>query len=210
MGGLQTLMLGNDSDFLATRVSYKLDLRGPSVNVQTACSTSLVAVHVACQSLARRRVRHGAGRRRVGRGPGRAGYLYQDGGIVSPDGHCRAFDAQARGTVSGNGVGVVVLKRLDDALADGDTHPRGDPRHAPSTTTARDKVGFTAPERRGPGGGRSRCAQADRRASSPRTIGYVEAHGTGTAARRSDRDRRAHRGSSAAGPGARPFCASAR
>ena len=90
-------LIGNDKDFLTTRVSYKLNLRGPSVTVQTACSTSLVAVHLACQSLLDRRVRHGAGRRRrASTCRRRTGYLYQEGGILSPDGHCRAFDARAR------------------------------------------------------------------------------------------------------------------
>jgi acyl transferase domain-containing protein len=114
------LLIGNDKDFLPTQVSYKLNLRGPSINVQTACSTSLVAVHLACQSLL-----NGesdivlAGGVSVGTLQ-KTGYQYQQGGIQSPDGHCRAFDVQAKGTNSGNGLGVVVLKRLEDAIADGD------------------------------------------------------------------------------------------
>ena len=114
------IALGNEHDYLATRISYKLDLRGPSLTVQTACSTSLVAVHLAAQSLLRGEcdlaLAGGASvqLREV------TGYLYQQGGIASPDGHCRAFDAAAQGVVSGSGVGVVVLKRLADALADGD------------------------------------------------------------------------------------------
>ena len=110
------------------RVSYKLNLKGPSVNVNTACSTSLVAVHIACQSLldyhCDMALAGGVGIQV----PQKQGYLYQDGGIASPDGHCRAFDARAQGTVSGSGVGIVLLKRLEDALADGDSHPRGDQR----------------------------------------------------------------------------------
>src|SRR6185369_3241248 len=115
------LLLGNDKDFLPTRVSYKLDLKGPSMAVQTACSSSLVAVHLACQNLFL-----GACDMALAGGvsislPQRTGYLYQEGGILSPDGCCRAFDAEARGSVSGSGVGIVVLKRLEDALAQGDT-----------------------------------------------------------------------------------------
>src|SRR6202035_3776909 len=111
---------GNDKDFLPTRVSYKLDLKGPSVNVQTACSTSLVAVHLASQSL-----REGdcdmaiVGGVSVRASQG-TGYRYTAEGIASPDGHCRAFDAEGRGTIAGNGLVVVVLKRLSDAVADGD------------------------------------------------------------------------------------------
>jgi acyl transferase domain-containing protein len=169
--------LGNNKDHLATRVSYKLNLRGPSVNVQTACSSSLVATHLACQSLL-----NGECTLALAGGvcitlPQRRGYLYQEGGIDSPDGHCRAFDAQARGTVSGNGVGIVVLKRLTDALADGDCI------HALIKGSAinndgSSKAGYTAP---------SIPAQADVIAEalavarvSAETIGYVEAHGTGT------------------------------
>ena len=112
------LFLASDKDFLTTRVSYKLNLTGPSVDVQTACSTSLVAVHIACQSLL-------SGECDIALAGGVAiskqvGYLYQNGGIYSPDGHCRAFDANAQGTVSGSGVGIVVLKRLEDALNDGE------------------------------------------------------------------------------------------
>ncbi|MCU0489218.1 MAG: polyketide synthase, partial [Anaerolineales bacterium] len=105
------LNLGNDKDFMPTRTSYKLNLRGPSINVQTACSTSLVAVHLACQSLLSYQcdmVLAGGVNIRL---PQKGGYLYQEGGITSPDGHCRAFDARAAGTVGGNGAGVVVLKR---------------------------------------------------------------------------------------------------
>src|SRR5512143_465994 len=114
-------MLGNEKDYLATRVSYKLDLRGPSLNVVTACSTSLVAVCQAFQSL----VTHQCDMALAGgvtiSVPQRRGYLYQEGFITSPDGHCRAFDADAQGTVFSNGAGIVVLKRLEDARRDGDT-----------------------------------------------------------------------------------------
>src|SRR5262249_35051860 len=118
-GGLQVLLL-NDRDFLATRASYALDLKGPSAVVQTACSTSLVAVHLAvagrlggeCELALAGGVSISV--------PLRAGYVYQEGSVVSPDGHCRAFDAEAAGAIEGNGCGVVVLKRLADARADGD------------------------------------------------------------------------------------------
>src|SRR6185295_18728004 len=113
--------LENDKDALTTNVAYKLNLRGPSFSVQTFCSTSLVATHIACQNL-----RHGecdlalAGGVSI-RVPVQAGYLYQPGDQASPDGHCRTFDAQAAGATFGDGVAIVLLKRLADALADGDT-----------------------------------------------------------------------------------------
>jgi len=113
-------LFGNQSDYLTTRVSYKLNLRGPSLDVQTSCSSSLVAVHLAGQALL-------AGECDLALAGGSAvvvpqgrGYLYQDEGIYSPDGHCRAFSEDARGTVGGSGVAVVALRRLQDALADGD------------------------------------------------------------------------------------------
>src|SRR5512139_2563001 len=119
--GSNTLQVfsGNDKDFLATRTSYKLNLTGPSLSVQTACSTSLVAVHLACQSLL-----SGESDMALAGGvsisfPQKSGYMFREGGILSRDGHCRTFDAAAQGTVLGNGVGIVVLKRLADALADG-------------------------------------------------------------------------------------------
>ena len=111
---------GNDKDVLATRVSYQLNLTGPSMTIQTACSTSLVAVHVACRSL----LGHECDMALAGgvtiEIPHRTGYLYREGEILSRDGHCRAFDADATGTVFSSGAGVVVLRRLEDALADGD------------------------------------------------------------------------------------------
>ncbi|HYD04795.1 MAG TPA: polyketide synthase, partial [Reyranella sp.] len=111
---------GNDKDFLPTRLSYLLNLRGPSVAVQTACSTSLVAVHMACQSLIT-----GCCDMALAGGvsielPHRRGYRFMEGEILSPDGHCRAFDDEAKGTLFGSGVGVVVLRRLEDAVASGD------------------------------------------------------------------------------------------
>ncbi|HKV37620.1 MAG TPA: polyketide synthase, partial [Blastocatellia bacterium] len=105
-----SVVTGNDKDHLAPRVAYKLDLRGPAITVQTACSTSLVAVHLACQSLL-------SGECDIALSGGasirlRPGYVHEEGGILSPDGHCRAFDSEAAGTVPGSGIGVVVLKRL--------------------------------------------------------------------------------------------------
>ncbi|HYP26943.1 MAG TPA: beta-ketoacyl synthase N-terminal-like domain-containing protein [Blastocatellia bacterium] len=113
--------IGNDKDFLPMRVSHRLNLKGPSMDVQSACSTSLVAVHLACQSLMA-----GESDMALAGGvsisfPQKMGYMYQEGGLFSPDGHCRAFDAAGQGTVEGNGAGVVILKRLADAIADGDT-----------------------------------------------------------------------------------------
>ncbi|MEU7894919.1 amino acid adenylation domain-containing protein [Nonomuraea sp. NPDC049152] len=175
VGAFQT-SIGNDKDFVPTRISYKLDLRGPSVSVQTGCSTSLVAVHMACQAL-------GSGECDVALAggatviPQRRGYLHEKGGIKSPDGRCRAFDAAADGTVAGSGAAVVVLKRLDDALADGDVIHAVIRGSAVNNDGAR-KVGFTAPSVEG---------QADVIAEAlavadvdPSTITYVEAHGTGT------------------------------
>jgi amino acid adenylation domain-containing protein len=170
-------MLGGDKDFLATRVSYKLNLRGPSLTVQTACSTSLVAVHLACRSLLGRECDLALAGGVSLAVPQAAGYLYREGGIASPDGHCRAFDAQARGTVSGSGVGVVVLRRLADALA------AGDPIRAVLLGTAINndgagKVGYTAPAVDGQA---EVIAAAQRVAGiAPDDLSYVEAHGTGT------------------------------
>jgi len=175
--GLQ-LLIGNDKDYLANRVSYKLDLRGPSVGIQTACSTSLVAVHVACQALLGYECDLALAGGVSVRAPQRLGYIAQEEGILSPDGHCRAFDAAARGTVFGHGLGVVLLKRLSEAVADGDTI------HAVILGSAvghdgAAKVGFTAP---GVEGQARVIAEALASAGvAPETVGYVEAHGTGTA-----------------------------
>jgi acyl transferase domain-containing protein len=171
------IVLGNDKDYLSTRISYKLDLKGPSVAVQSACSTSLVAVCLATEAL----LDHQCGMALAGgiatRAPRKRGYVYEQGGILSPDGHCRAFDARAQGTIFSSGVGIVVLKRLEDAVEDGDTI------HAVIKGTAINndgaaKVGYTAP---GVNGQARVIAMAQATAGiSPETIGYVEAHGTGT------------------------------
>jgi phthiocerol/phenolphthiocerol synthesis type-I polyketide synthase E len=176
VGGYQ-LMLGNDKDFLCTRVSYKLDLQGPSVAVQTACSTSLVAVEIACRALT-----HGECDLALAGGvsvtfPQRAGYLYEEGMILSPDGHCRPFDAEARGTRGGAGAGIVVLKRLTDAVADRDTIHAVIRGAAINNDGAR-KAGYTAPS---VDGQVEVIATAQAMAGvDPRSISYIEAHGTGT------------------------------
>ncbi len=171
------LGIGNDKDFLATRVSYKLNLRGPSVVIQSACSTSLVAVHLACQSLLNYECDMAlAGGASISL-PEKRGYHYQEGMILSPDGHCRAFDAEARGTVSGNGVGIVVLKRLADALKDGD-HIYAVIKGSACNNDGSMRVGFTAP---GVEGQTEVIATAQAVAGvDPETISYIETHGTGT------------------------------
>ncbi|GAQ53472.1 SDR family NAD(P)-dependent oxidoreductase [Streptomyces acidiscabies] len=171
------VMVGNDKDYLATRLSYKLDLKGPSYAVQTACSTSLVAVHLACQGLVNGECDIALAGGVTVKVPQEKGYLYEEGAILSEDGHVRTFDADASGTVLGNGVGVVVLKPLRDALADRDTVYAV----IKGTATNNDgsgKVSFAAP-------GAAGQAAVIREAHSvsgvdPRSIGYVEAHGTAT------------------------------
>ena len=176
VGGFETIV-GNDKDFLATRVSYKLGLGGPSVTVQSACSTSLVAVHMACQSLLSGECQMALAGGVSIRVPQKTGYVYREGGVFSPDGHCRAFDAGAQGMISGSGAGVVVLKRLEDALSDGDqiyAVIKGSAVNNDGSV----KAGYTAPSIEGQ-------AKVIRAAhlmaeAGAETIGYVEAHGTGT------------------------------
>lgn len=166
-----------DKDYIATLISYRLGLRGPSIGVQTACSTSLVAVHLACQSLMTYQcdlVLAGGSSVRV---PQKRGYFHVSGGVASLDGHCRAFDANASGTLFGSGVGAVVLKRLTDAIADGDCIHAVILGSAINNDGAR-KVGFTAPSVQGQA---EVIATAQAMAEvSPETIGYIETHGTGT------------------------------
>jgi acyl transferase domain-containing protein len=168
---------GNDKDFLATRVSYLFDLHGPSVNVQTACSTSLVAVHYAAQSLMNGECDMAlAGGVTIELPHGR-GYLYQEGEILSPDGHCRAFDHRAAGTVFGSGVGVVVLRRLADALADGDPI-RAVIKASAINNDGAGKASYLAPSVTGQA---EAIVEAQALAGiSPDSIQYVECHGTGT------------------------------
>ena len=169
--------IGNDKDHLAPRVSYKLNLKGPSLNVQTGCSTSLVAVHLACQSLLDYECDMAlAGGVSVNTFQ-MYGYLYQEGSIRSPDGHCRAFDAEAAGTVPGNGVGIVVLKRLAEALADGD-YIHAVIKGSAINNDGAAKIGYPAP---GIEGQSEVIAKALAIAGvEPDSITYVEAHGTGT------------------------------
>lgn len=170
-------LIGNDKDFLATRVSFQLNLTGPSINVNTACSTSLVAIQMGCQSLLNYQsdmVLAGG----VSAHPfQKAGYLYQQGMIMSPDGHCRAFDAQAQGTIGGSGVGVVILKRLEDALVDGDCI-YAVIKGAAINNDGSSKVGYTAPSIDGQA---AVILEAQALADiDPETITYIEAHGTAT------------------------------
>ncbi len=174
VGSLQAL-ISNDKDYLATRVSYKMDLRGPSLTTQTACSTSLVATHLACQSL----LTYQCDMALAGGVTAKkdVGYVYKPGMIMSPDGHCRPFDAKAKGTIFGSGLGVIVLKRLEDAIADGD-FIRAVIRSSAINNDGSDKVGFTAPSVDG---------QSQVIASAyameeidPASVTYIEAHGTGT------------------------------
>jgi acyl transferase domain-containing protein/thioesterase domain-containing protein/acyl carrier protein len=177
MIGSVQVVLGNDKDHLTTHVSYKLNLKGPSVAVQTACSTSLVAVCLACQSL----LDHQCDMALAGgvsiKVPQKTGYLYQEGMINSPDGHCRVFDADGKGTLLGSGVGIVVLKRLTDAMADRDNIYAVIKGSAINNDGAL-KVGYTAPSVEGQ---TEVIAMAQAMAGvDPETITYVEAHGTAT------------------------------
>ncbi|MEO0015401.1 MAG: hypothetical protein RLZZ535_3790, partial [Cyanobacteriota bacterium] len=172
----QTL-IGNDKDFLTTRVSYKLNLTGPSITIQTACSTSLVATVLACQSLLNYQCDLALAGGVSLRIPQKAGYLHELGGTLSPDGHCRAFDAQAGGMIIGNGVGIVVLKRLSEAIADGD-YIQAVIKGAAINNDGAGKVGYTAPSVDGQA---EVIAEAMMLAGvEPETIDYIQAHGTGT------------------------------
>ncbi len=170
-------LIANDKDFLATRISYKLDLRGPSITVQTACSTSLVAVHLARQSLLSGECDIALAGAVSVRVPHRAGYFSDAGGVTSPDGHVRAFDADANGTVFGSGGGVIVMKRLRDALADGDTI-RAVIKGSAINNDGAEKAGYTAPSVNSQADAIVEAlANADVGADS---ISYIEAHGSGT------------------------------
>jgi amino acid adenylation domain-containing protein len=169
--------LGSNVDFLATRVSYKLNLKGPAFTMVAGCSTSLVAVCQAAQALQTYQCDMALAGGVSITFPQKRGYLYQEGGMVSPDGHCRAFDENANGTVFGAGAGVVVLKRLEDAVADGDSI-YAIIRGFATNNDGSDKVGYTAPSVEGQA---NVIAMAQAMAGvSPDSIGYVEAHGTGT------------------------------
>ncbi|HWS56671.1 MAG TPA: polyketide synthase, partial [Pyrinomonadaceae bacterium] len=175
--GNSQISMGNGADFLTTRVSYNLNLKGPSYVVNCACSTSLVAIHHACQSILGGECDMALAGGASINSRQRFGYLYKEGGISSPDGHCRAFDADARGTVGGNGVAVVVLKSLAAALADGDYVHAVIKGSAVNNDGSR-KIGFTAPSVEGQA---AVIAEALAMAGvEPETVTYVEAHGTGT------------------------------
>lgn len=171
------IFFANGNDFLATRVSYKLNLSGPSVTVQTACSTSLVAVHMACRALMMDECDIALAGGITIRTPQKMGDSFVEGGIVSPDGHCYAFDERADGTVRANGAGVIAIKRLEHAIRDRDNIHAIILGSALNNDGAR-KVGYAAPS---VDGQREviRAALTDA-GVSPETIGYVEAHGTGT------------------------------
>ncbi len=175
--GWLAVMVGNHPDYAATLSSYKLGLRGPSLTMNTACSSSLVALHLACEAL-----RNGecdvavTGGATIDVPPGH-GYLYDEDGIVAPDGHCRPFDVDAKGTIWGSGGGAVVLKRLEDAIADGD-NVRAVVLGNAINNDGDTKVGFSAPSTEGQA---AVIAQTLGMAGvDPRSITYVEAHGTGT------------------------------
>ncbi|MGK7924069.1 MAG: beta-ketoacyl synthase N-terminal-like domain-containing protein [Spirulina sp.] len=175
-GGFQ-MMVANDKDYLTSRISYKLNLTGPSINVQTACSTSLAAVHLAIQSLL-----DGSSDLAMAGGvsvqvPQTIGHLYQEGMILSPDSHCRAFDARAQGTIFGSGVGLVVLKPLEMALQDRD-YIYAVIKGSAISNDGGSKVNYFAPN----GEGQTRAAaEAIARAEiDANSISYVETHGTGT------------------------------
>ncbi|KYG37661.1 type I polyketide synthase [Bacillus gaemokensis] len=172
------LSIGNLPDFLTTRVSYKCNLNGPSMAIQTACSSSLVAVHAAVQALLTYECDMALAGGVSVKADQTAGLTYQEGGVLSEDGHCKAFDADAKGTVLGNGVGVVFLKRVEDAIEDGD-QILAVIRGTAINNDGSQKIGYTAPSV-------IRQAEVIKEALSianidPETITYVEAHGTGTA-----------------------------
>ncbi len=177
LGALQVRIL-TDREFLAPWISYRLGLDGPSLTVQTACSTSLTAVHLAVQALLLGECDTALAGGVALDSVARRGYLHQQGGIFSPDGRCRPFDAAAGGTVPGNGAGLVVLRRLSDALADGDP-VRAVIRGSAVTNDGAGKVGFTAP------GVEQQTAAVTEAWSAaglhPSAAQYLEAHGTATA-----------------------------
>lgn len=169
--------IGNQIEFLSSRVSYKLNLTGPSMTVQTACSSSLVAFHLACQSLLAGECDVALTGGSAVRLPQTSGQRYVEGGIYAPDGRCRAYSADARGVFSGNGVAAVVLKRLDDAVAD-DDWIYGIVKATAVNNDGNDKIGFTAPSETGQVAALRTALQLA--GVAPSGVGYVEGHGTGT------------------------------
>ncbi len=169
--------LGNDKDFSSTRISYKLNLTGPSINVQTACSTSLVAVHLACQAILAGECDMALAGAATVRVPQRVGYTSVKGGILSPDGHCRAFDADAQGTIFGSGVGAILLKDLAAARTDGN-HIYAVIKGSAINNDGAGKVSYTASSAAGQA--RAMIEALLIADVSPDELGYVECHGTGT------------------------------
>ncbi|MBN3925212.1 MAG: type I polyketide synthase [Nostoc sp. NMS4] len=175
--GLDQIRHHNRTDNLTTRVAYKLDLKGSAITVQTGCSSSLVAIHLASQSLIDREcdlvLAGGVSITNIQK----TGYAYQEGGILSPDGHCRAFDAKAQGTVNGDGVGIVILKRLADAIADKD-YIHAVIKGSAINNDGSAKIGYTAPSIDGQAKVIAEALAISR--IEPDMVSYVEAHGTGT------------------------------
>ncbi|AZK48522.1 type I polyketide synthase [Paenibacillus lentus] len=167
----------SDKDFLSTRIAHKLNLKGPSVNVDSACSTSLLAIHLACRSLLTGECKIALAGGATVTVPRTEGYLHEEGMISSPDGHCRAFDAKAKGTIGGEGAGAVVLKTLKQALADGDCIYAVIKGSAANNDGTR-KMAYSAPSIEG----QAEVIRAAQRMArvSPESISYIEAHGTGT------------------------------
>jgi amino acid adenylation domain-containing protein len=177
LGAFQT-MLANEKDFVTTRTSYKLNLTGPSLSINTGCSTSLVAVTQAFHALANGQCDIALAGGISITTPQNTGYLYQEGGMLSPDGRCRPFDAQAQGTMFNNGAAIVVLKRLEEATADGDRIYAAI-KGVGINNDGSDKVSFTAPSINGQ---KAAILSAQANAGiAPETITYVETHGTATA-----------------------------
>lgn len=171
------LLMASDKDHLATRTSYKLNLRGPSITVQTSCSTSLVAIHLACQSLLSGECDLALAGGVSVKVPGKKGYFYREGDIFSPDGFCRSFDARARGTVEASGMGIVALRRLSDSLEDRD-HIYAIIKGSAINNDGSLKAGYAALSMR------SQTAVIGEALSlagvDPAEISYIEAQGTGT------------------------------
>jgi len=176
-GGAFQVFIASDKDFMPTRAAYKFNLKGPSVIIQTSCSTSLVAVHLACLSLLSYECDIALVGGATVKVPQKSGYFYQEGGLASPDGHCRPFDAKAAGTIFGSGVGVVALKRLTEALEDGD-NIRAVIKSSAVNNDGSAKISYTAPSVEGQA---QVIAAAQAMAGfEPETISYIETHGTGT------------------------------
>lgn len=175
--GYYDVLVGNDKDYMSTKVSYKLGLKGPSMNVQTACSSSLVGIHLACQSLLMGESDMCLAGGACVRVPCEQGYEYQQGFIQSKDGHCRPFDEEGSGTVFGSGVGVVVLKRLEDAIEQKDTIYSVIRASAINNDGDR-KISFTAPSYEGQTDVTQTVLSLED--IEKESIRFIEAHGTGT------------------------------